>query len=333
MKVAVLFSPGAGGNAAFAEVGKVIQSKFADSELYAIEGAYGGMYLENCEILTKSNLKEYIANLHESIQTLVDCDVDLIVSVGGDGLATYIADYLIVRGYDIPILGIAGGTANVGPIVSYTLDEFKLLNVERCMPALLDAVEVLIDGKHVSYAFNDVVLGDTFLGMSEGEMANLSIEELLLRNTKKACIPCSQITSSEFEVRLNGTKVFRKENDENLRIAQIIVSSLQLEPHYGRAIYGPLCSAPYTGKQGVVAMSDAVIVKIGDNEEGVTRFANMRYLLFGESDEIEISGLTKGIHVVCDGNPYLLHHQKLQLRYHKGKIRALKKEACLEAKI
>ena len=111
----------------------------------------------------------YVEELRASVAAFAAWGADLLVCVGGDGLASYAADAMLASGKRMAMLGIAAGTINVGPIVSAGIDEFEKWGASPdAAPDVLAieptaSVEDLVDGRHGAYGINDVVIGDTYL--------------------------------------------------------------------------------------------------------------------------------------------------------------------------
>ena len=132
---------------------------------------------------------------------------DLFVCVGGDGLASYVADALLGDSHaalSLPLLGVAAGTANVGPIVSLGLEELRDLDPSALSLSKVGAVEARVGGRHLAYGFNDVVIGTTFLGRVEGEVRSLSAEAMARREEKLPEEPHAGIASRRFLVEKDG---------------------------------------------------------------------------------------------------------------------------------
>ena len=60
----------------------------------------------------------YLEDLRTSVAAFAAWGADLLVCVGGDGLASYAADAMLASGRRMAMMGIAAGTINAGPIVS-----------------------------------------------------------------------------------------------------------------------------------------------------------------------------------------------------------------------
>lgn len=320
MRIGVLFSPNAGRNNEFKSIGRMLEKKLAEHDLFTLQKEFGEDYLPLTSVIASESKTEYIQNIYAQIRALTSVNLDLLICIGGDGLATYAANSLYQTNLQIPILGIAGGSANVGPIIHFTIEEIMGIDIEHLAKTSFDGIQFWFNNDFKSYGFNDIVIGNTFLGTLNQKMMNLSVMELCENNRLVPCKPSTEIIADDFTVRLNGEII----EYSNIRIAQIIITTIQKENHYGRAIYGPLGVSKDIDKNGVINLSDSIIVTFDKNDEGISKFGNCSYLLFGEGDEIELSGFSKEACVICDGNPYLLNQRKLVIKYVKNAVYSLR---------
>lgn len=315
MKAAVIFSPGAGQRQHFAAIGAKLQRLFASHALLTCAGSFGGDYLPGAAICDADRSGGYVETLGCITRALLAQQPDLLVTIGGDGIASYIADAMLVAGYHVPMMGIAAGTANVGPIVCMTADELDSRSADSWTYFSTGAIEV-ISGTHVGYAVNDVVVGNTFLG-TEGDMiVNLSAEAMALRGEKEICNPSAKICTENFSVTKNGRTAARR----ILQPGQIIISPLDRDRLEGRAIYGALCSAAYTPCKAALALTEQVMISAEAEDAGMQSFCPMEHLLFGPDDEVILSGLDCDAQLILDGNPYIRPHKTVALRYHPDLI-------------
>jgi hypothetical protein len=252
-------------------------------------------------------------------------DIDVLVTVGGDGLASYAADVIIrcrAKGRNIPMLGIAAGTANVGPVVSFSGDELEGLRWEDLESIDVDGVEVSDDGLHLGYGFNDIVLGDTFLATVGGETKNISVTAMVSDNTSQVKTPGTNMVSRDFSVRLGEKTIPLGEGPEEIR--QIIVSPLQFDRRYGRAVMGALCCGEGPGL-AALALAGRVIVDSDPGSWEEPSFVTVRHLLFNKDELLSLRGLGEDAHIVIDGNPFIRRGDVLYFRSAAGAVSVLKK--------
>lgn len=315
MKVAVVFSPGAGQRQRFSSIGDKLVRLFEAHQIITCSGSFGGDYLPGAAVLEADRTGGYVQVLGNITCALLQQDPDLLVSVGGDGIASYIADAMLTAGYNVPMMGVAAGTANVGPIVCISADELENCDVSRWERFTTAAVEVIAGG-HIGYAVNDVVIGNTFLGTEGDQIVNLSAQAMALRGEKLVCKAESEITTEAFTITKNG-QVARH---HIARPGQIILSPLDRDRLEGRAIYGALCSAAYTPCKGALALTEQVMISAEAEDAGMADFCAIEHLLFGPGDEVCITGLTEHAQLILDGNPYIRTSDVVSLRYHPDLI-------------
>ncbi|MCE1196592.1 hypothetical protein LWX53_08870 [bacterium] len=242
----------------------------------------------------------YVEELRASVAALAAWGADLLVCVGGDGLASYAADAMLASGKRMAMLGVAAGTINAGPIVSVGIENVEGRKLGDFETAPVAAVEVLVDGAHLAYGFNDVVIGDTCLGTVGGRAASLSATALLERGEKVETAPSPDIASADFCVLKNGKRLLSRLG----RPAQIVASPLGRREFFARAVAGVLCDAPYMEGPAALALFDSVIVRAGPPERGIGDFSAAETLLFEPGDLVELRGLAAAGQLIIDGNPY-----------------------------
>ena len=265
-------------------------------------------------------LPGYFNAILAKVSGLVRAGAQRFVSVGGDGTATYVRNALYELGQNLPMLGVAAGTANVGPIVSVTLDQLEGHHVSQAHLEPWDGLSVFVNGKFLSLAFNDLIVGDTFLGTIDGQSVNMSVRALLEDGKRQAQTPSTDIVTEDFLVELNGNPIRPRIRD----IQQIILSSVAAENHYGRAIYGAIGKCDWNEKKGVIALCDYIAVCFEDDGAGLDRFSSMDYLIFGPNDQVILQGFTEKACLVCDGNPYLLPCDRFTVRYEPALVKIIK---------
>ncbi|MEN6313472.1 MAG: hypothetical protein ABFD25_04395 [Clostridiaceae bacterium] len=312
MRVAVLFNPDAGSNMKFRGIGAVLSKRLKGHEVLTCRGSFGKLYLPDAAETYGDVRSGYRDSITDMTSSLVRHAPELFICVGGDGLASYAADTLITNGCVVPIMGVAGGTANVGPIIAVSPEMLEHFDPKKLAVSSIGAIHVNNGCNHLGYAFNDVIIGNTFLGTVNGKTANLSVETLLKKNEKKVVeAPSDEITADTFKITKNGSQV--KYSIE--RPAQIIASPLEVDNFYGRAITGILCYSAHMPLKAAIGLYDEVIVKMHSHETAMEHFTKVEHLLFGQGDHVSISGLSGNGHIIIDGNPYLREDEVISLEY------------------
>lgn len=262
----------------------------------------------------------YFDAIKAKVKALADAGAERFVSVGGDGTATYVKNAMYELGINFPILGVAAGTANVGPIVSVTLEQLEGRHISEAKEVCYDGIAVYVKDKFISLAFNDLIVGDTFLGTIDGQTCSLSVRALLERGEHTPVKPAEHIVTDGFVIELNGKELVP--NREIIR--QIVLSPVAHESHYGRAVYGPVGKCDWCEKKGVIALCDYIAVSFEEDGTGVDRFSSTQYLIFGPNDQVALRGFTEDACLVCDGNPYLMPSDRFAVRYEPATARTIK---------
>ena len=262
----------------------------------------------------------YFAVIRARVKALAEAGAERFISVGGDGTATYVRNAMYELGLNFPILGVAAGTANVGPIVSVTLEQLAGKHVSQCHEVCYDGISVFVDGKFQSLAFNDLIVGDTFLGTVEGQTRSISVAALLNEGVIQPKKPAEHIVTDDFVVDFNGKDLAPKLRD----IKQIVLAPVAHESHYGRAVYSVVGKCDWSEKKGVIALCDYIAVSFEDDGSGVDRFSATQYLIFGPNDQVVLRGFTEEACLICDGNPYFLPSDRFEVRYEPALARTIK---------
>ena len=266
------------------------------------------------------NAQGYFAAIRARVKALADAGAERFISVGGDGTATYVRNAMYELGLNLPILGVAAGTANVGPIVSVTLEQLEGRHISQAYETCYDGLAVFVNGEFVSLAFNDVIVGDTFLGTIDGQTRSISVRALLEEGAHTPKKPTEQIVNDDFAVELNGTDQIP--NTKIIR--QVVLAPVAHENHYGRAVYSVIGKCDWCEKKGVIALCDYIAVSFEEDGTGVDRFSSTQYLIFGPNDQVALRGFTEEACLICDGNPYLLPADRFEVRYEPALARTIK---------
>jgi len=303
----------------FGYIKKVISRlKEVFEEIVTGSGRFGGDFLEDVETIDVAfnDFKNAIGSLTVELSKRSD----VIVSVGGDGTANLVAATIIDEGLDIPLMGIAGGTANVGPLIRFSFETVeKPSHVE-----FIDCLKVWKDEEHVGYAFVDAVFGDTFLGTLNGGMVNLSVEDFLKSGKKVPKKPRDDVVK-KLEVLKNGKEVPLRSR----RVAQVVASPLNSSTFYiGKAATGILSWASFLESRGILVLSSRVIVDSHVSESDLNEPVLVEQILFGE-ETIEIKGFDRSVYLVLDGNPVCECNRPIKLEGLRNCVKVVTKgQSC-----
>ena len=272
------------------------------------------------QLVVPEKAEGYFAVIRARVKALADAGAERFISVGGDGTATYVRNAMYELGINLPILGVAAGTANVGPIVSVTLEQLEGRHISEAKEVCYDGIAISVNDQFISLAFNDLIIGDTFLGTINGQPCSLSVRELLEKGEHTPTKPAERIITDDFVIELNGKEFVP--NREIIR--QIVLSPVAHESHYGRAVYGPVGKCDWCEKKGVIALCDYIVVSFEEDGTGVDRISSTQYLIFGPNDQVALRGFTEDACLICDGNPYLLPSDQFVARYEPACARTIK---------
>ena len=320
MKTALFYNPKAGSKLPPELVLSCLASFFEGDELLVGDSALLLPGLPLTLVEASAEGLGYFETILERVRALVDAGAERFACVGGDGTATYLRTALYLLGRDLPILGVAAGTANVGPIVSVKLEDLEGRHVSQAREVFYDGVAVWKeDGSLVSLTFNDLVVGDTFLATVNGQSCNVSVQDLLEKGELTPKTPREDLIREDFCVELNGKRLVPPLKD----IRQIVISSVAHESHYGRAVYGAIGKCDWSEKKGLIALCDHIAVSFEENDAGTDRFSASQHLLFGPGDSVVLRGFAPEAALVCDGNPYFMGGDSFAVRYEKNLVRTI----------
>ena len=318
MKIAVLSNPSSGGGTKAAGALAALKDAWSAHSLIGVSG-FGGEFFSAC--LPAPMAEGYTARLEEALGKLLKLNPDFLVTVGGDGTAAYAAEFLLRSRCDLPVFGLGSGTANVGPIVTARAGD-DLPDPERLVPFRIGAVEALTAaGEHIAFGFNDLVLGNTFLGTLSGEMATFDAEKLARAGELVPAVPLPAIVSGNASWKLNGEAL----SLPAFPAAQLIASPVDRENFYGRAVTGVLCCTPGSPYKAAVYVPSVPLISCEPFDDGFTRFLSGAQLLLSPEDRLEINDLDPAVCVIADGNPYLIPAGTVTLRCRPDLITVLQR--------
>jgi hypothetical protein len=319
MNIAVLVGKEAAGGRAAHQAAR-LATMLRGHKVHSVAG-WGGEEIGGTVHQAPAVQTGYVASLHAAVDTLHGQDPAFYLLLGGDGLASYVAGRLVQAGAVRPkILGLAGGTANVGPIIALTLDELEDLPLHQISFVCCDALEARDGERFLALGFNDLVVGNTLLSTMDGQVLTIDALRLAQEGVKASAVPVSNI-SKALRVTKNG-----KEVPCGLASpAQAVLSTLQHDNTYGRAVLGALCMAAGERHMAALVLLDIPVVSFEKRPEGDTAFMTASQLLFKSGDMLCLSGLSPGVCLVADGNPFPLENGSLRVRIMEDAVMVLEK--------
>ena len=262
--------------------------------------------------LEKSHGKDgnqYVQDINEMVSHCLKEQVDVYITAGGDGTVSYVASSTIVNSHNRTFrpmfIGFPAGTANAGPIVRRLgTGDMKDLTMVK-----IDAIEVTDGDEIIGYGFNDVIIGDTFLGTVDSKMVNLSARAMALYGTVEIARPGTRITEADFQATLNGN-VIRTGGP----VRQICVSTMQFDKVGMRAVFGGLLNSVGDEHPAAAAFIDRIIVDSDPASWNYRGPVKTTHVCFTERDVLEISGLGEDAQIIIDGNPFIRNSDRLSFR-------------------
>ena len=272
-----------------------------------------GIKAQELSLLKETDGNLYIRNIDHMVGQCLDNGVDVFITAGGDGTASYVASSVILQSGPQrnskdkkPLfLGFPAGTANAGPIVHpLRTGDFNDLEEVR-----LDAIEVRDGDEVIGYGFNDVIIGNSFLGTLDDMLVNLDAASMALRGEKKVVRPGDRIKGKDFTVKLNG-----KVAEVPQRILQICVSAIGLMALGPRAVLGGLLDSEGDAHPAAAAFIDRNMIDSDPASWNWRGPVTTTHICFTENDVLEISGLGEDAQVIVDGNPFIRKTGRLSFR-------------------
>lgn len=314
MKAAALVNPSAGGAGCIQSVCEAVDSFLAGCEVVSAEGF--GCGLVRADSFCCADAAGYVERLNQIVDGLSAQGPDFYLIAGGDGLAAYVAGRLLHTGHVRPkLIGVAMGTANVGPIVSFSAAELARISPKDVSFAARGAIEAFDGDVSAAFGFNDVVLGNTLLGTANGAVRTLSARAMARDGSKIPEEPLENI-GGRLAVVKNGVS----SPSPLAHTAQIVVSAVERENLYGRAVSGMLCFACRPGPHAALTLSERPLVVTDYDPRGFAVPALFAQMLFGEGDEVRIEGLSPQALLVADGNPYVRAFSSVTFRYRPAAV-------------
>lgn len=308
MNIGVVFSPGAGKENLFSDISAGLRNFFDRSCFYTPKGAHGSNYFPEAYEVCYDVCERYVENLNKLLEALFAQNIELLITVGGDGIATYCANYMIEYNPTLTIMGISSGTTNIGPIARVKLSD--LIDKRKITKKSISAIKVMENGKTICYSFHDVIIGNTILGTVDSKMHTLSAEAMINEGKKLPLNPSANIINEQFSCYLNSTL-----QSGHIKPAQIVVSSIKELIFLGQAIHGIFCFHQSVDKLGAMVFVDKPLVRPQISGSEIAAFTNVSQMLFGTEDIITLEGFSEDAYLIADGNPYKKLSSEISFKY------------------
>lgn len=273
--------------------------------------------LPNVKFISKTKASGYVERFSELVSLLSAEKVDYVVTVGGDGIACYLASAMIVEGKkskEMILVGYPAGTANIGPIVREGITRESLHHVRA-----IDGIEVKSGDKVLGYGFNDVIIANSFLGTLNNKTVNLDAFTMEEYGIAKAVTPDGRILSPDFKVFVNGEK-FSLPLDWD-KIQQICVSTLWQDNIAGRAVFGGVLASVGYKHPAAISFMDRIVVDSRPENWNYRGVSTTSHVAFNENNEVVLEGLSERAHVIIDGNPFAIIDGKVSFCIHPDAVK------------
>ena len=251
--------------------------------------------------------KNYVKAIEKDVRTILEKNPNVLICVGGDGMASYVASAVIKTGCSKPpvLLGWGAGTANVGPIVSISCSE----NLEDYRTFTFDALRISDEDEVLGYAFNDLIVGSSFLGTVDGQTVNLDARAMAVEGRAVVCNPGENILKEDYRLFFNGKEL----GQLPFKVRQICASTVDGSSMYGRAVYGGLMQACGMENAACVAFMDRIAVDSRPWTWSYKGMVNTGHFCFSKGDCVEICCLTKDGQIIIDGNPFIRKGNRIRI--------------------
>lgn len=324
MKCAVIAKPGCNLRLETAAALKAFLSSF--DEILASDQLGGSVlkpHIKGYATIEIIRNRPYVDAIDDFVSEAIKQEAEAILTIGGDGIASYAAAAVIRHRSaesDPAVLGFPAGTANIGPVVIPGLaDGPAELEFTR-----LDAIEVIADDHVIGYAFNDMIIGNTFLGTLDGHVVNLDARAMAERGEAVIAAPCGRIVSPSFHVSQNGRHV-----TIGHQVAQICASPLRQDRLNGRAVFGGLLQSIGFEHPAAVAFLDRIAVDSRPEKWNHKGPLTTTHICMEQGDEIELCGLENSAGIIIDGNPFLRKGGNIRIRVAGSVLKAFRPKRSL----
>ncbi|MCD6136353.1 NAD(+)/NADH kinase [Candidatus Bipolaricaulota bacterium] len=241
------------------------------------------------------------AFIERAVEAMLEREVDALIGVGGDGTLCAIANTIVAKEANVPLLGIGAGSSNVGPLVTIRGSDVERLNLSSLVDRPIHGIDVRVNNEHKGIAFNDVTFSNIFFGTVDGARVDLDARAMIA-GRKMETQPRS-VCGKKTRVSKNGLVMI---DGLDTQMGQIIASPINdALPYSGKAVSGLMCWGPYLGKEGVLTMASSVLIRTHIDQGAIEAVEplTLRQISFGDGDSVEVAGLEGDAALIVDGTP------------------------------
>jgi len=241
------------------------------------------------------------AFIERAVRAMLEREIDTLIGVGGDGTLCAIANAIVASGAKVRLLGIGAGSSNVGPLVTIRSSDAGRLNLSSLVDRPIHGIDVRVNDECKGIAFNDVSFSNSFFGTKDGARADLDARAMI-SGRKMETQPCS-VCGKKTKISKNRSVMV---HGANVQIGQIIASPINDPLSYsGKAVSGLMCWGPYLGKEGILSVASAVLIRthIDQNDIETIEPLIIHQISFGDGDSVEVVGLKGDAALILDGTP------------------------------
>jgi len=305
VRAGLIVHPAAGrGETAMRELLPILFSRVEIASLLIVSGTVGASIAQEKGqdfIQMDVPVTSDFAFIERAAKAMLARKVDTLIGVGGDGTLCAVANTIVASGAKVRLLGVGAGSSNVGPLVTIRGRDLERLDLSCLAARPIHGIDVRVNGEHIGIAFNDVTFSNTFFGTRDGVRLDLDARAMLT-GTKREAQPHS--------VCGEKTRIYKNEllmvSSMDTQMGQIVASPINDPvPYSGKAVSGLMCWGPYLGKEGVLTVASAVLIRTHIVQKDIEAIepVTLRQISFGDGDSVEIVGLEADAALILDGTP------------------------------
>lgn len=288
----------------------------ADGELgaAAFSGWFGQLQVHSAAGHTGREQTRAIA------EWIISLNVDAMIVIGGDGTLSDVAQVCIDRASRIPILGLGGGSTNVGRLITCRTDRVQELKSDELETWSADCLIASVNDRILGLGFNDVVIGYTVVGTIETERKDVDAAEYL----KERIVAGRPRTIGNYR-----TRVLRTTTGIDTLIADgekicTVIAGFAEPAFFGKAVTGGVCLTALAALPAGCLVSNTPLVRVGITPQEVLQAPPVisQYVSLSEETTIVVENINDGAALCADGNVlYLLTaSDRVQISVRSGAV-------------